>query len=364
MKIALVYDRVNKRGGAERVLEALHQLWPEAPLFTAVFNPKRAAWAKVFPQVIPSFLQSFPGAKNHHEFYPALTPLAFESFNFSGFDVVISVTSAEAKAIITLPKTLHLCYCLTPTRYLWSHRHAYRKESGLGFWLGGIQKYLQRNDLVYAQRPDVYVAISETVQKRIKRYYHRDSTVIYPSVQSKKFMTDKPKTGKYYLLVSRLVAYKRVALAIKAFNRLGEPLVIVGSGRERQRLEQLAKANIRFAGWVNEDDLTSYYQNCHALIMPQQEDFGIVSVEAQAAGKPVISYSRGGAAETIIDGKSGILFKEASVDSLIDAVKQFKSTRWDRQLIADQAQKFDEEIFKHQFKEFVEAQWLKVSQQK
>src|SRR3989339_1124583 len=215
MKVALVYDRLNKFGGAEQVLINLHRLWPEAPLFTAVYDPQRAPWAKIFPKVIPSFLQHWPLAKTHHELYPWLTPLAFESFNFTGFDVVVSVTSAEAKAVITPPKTLHLCYCLTPTRYLWSHRREYLSEPGLGLGLKPVPKYLQKNDRVYSQRAGVYAAISQTVKTRIKKYYGRSSTVIYPPVDTRKFepRTSNLEPGDYFLIVSRLVAYKKNDLA-------------------------------------------------------------------------------------------------------------------------------------------------------
>ncbi len=359
MKIALVYDRVNKFGGAEKVLLALHEIWPEAPLFTAVYSPRRAGWARIFPRVIPSFLNYLPLARVHHELYPWLTPLAFESFDFSGYDVVISVTSAEAKAVITRPATLHLCYCLTPTRYLWSHQKEYLREPGLGFYLRRLQKYLQRNDLVYSRRPDVYIAISQTVQRRIKRYYRQTAAVIYPPVDTDKFKPAGAAEENYFLLVSRLVAYKNTELAVKAFNQLGDKLIIAGTGRETKRLQRLAKNNITFTGWVSDETLVGYFQNCRALVMPQEEDFGIVALEAMAAGRPVISFGKGGATETIIPKQTGILFPEARVDSLISAVKQFKSIRWKREQICRRAEEFNHDSFKQQFKERVELEWQK-----
>ncbi|MDP4030916.1 MAG: glycosyltransferase [Candidatus Beckwithbacteria bacterium] len=347
MTVALVYDRVNKFGGAEKILLALHQLWPKAPLFTAVYDPKGAPWAKVFPEVIPSFLQSFPWAKTHHELYPWLTPVAFESFDFKGYDLVVSVTSAEAKAIITRPETHHLCYCLTPTRYLWSHRQEYLQEPGLGSWLKPWQPYLRNNDLVYSQRPDTYIAISKTVQQRIKRYYRRDSTVIYPPVDTARFSRPRPRPRQpdYFLIVSRLVAYKQIDLAIQAFNRLKLPLVIIGQGRDRPRLERLAGPTISFTGWVSEVKLIAYLQNCQALIMPQEEDFGIAAVEVQAAGRPVIAFGRGGATETVINHQTGWLFPKMQVDSLIAAVKQFKARPFETKKLILQAKKFDTKIF-------------------
>jgi len=362
MKVALVYDRLNKFGGAEQVLINLHRLWPEAPLYTAVYQPEGAPWAKVFSHVIPSFLQHLPWAKTHHELYPWLTPLAFESFNFTGFDVVVSVTSAEAKAVITPPKTLHLCYCLTPTRYLWSHQKKYLSEPGLGRWFKPVQHYLQSNDLVYSRRPDIYAAISQTVKTRIKKYYGRSSTVIYPPVDTEKFskITDyKLPITDYFLIVSRLVAYKKIDLAIQAFNRLKLPLVIVGKGRDKSRLRRLAGPTIKFTGWGSEAELIGYYQHCQALIMPQEEDFGIAAVEVQAAGRPVIAFDQGGARETVVDNQTGIFFSQARVDSLITAVKQFTVRHWKPKLMIEQAKKFDQSVFLVKFKKFAEEQWQK-----
>lgn len=361
MRIALVYDRINKFGGAEQVLLGLHRLYPQAPLYTAVYQASGAPWAKVFPRVIPSFLQHWPWAKTHHELYPWLTAPAFEAFDFSGYDVVISVTSAEAKAIITRPQTRHICYCLTPTRYLWSHRKEYLAEPALGRWLKPLQRGLRQDDLVYSQRPDEYVAISKTVQKRIKKFYHRDSTIIYPPVDTRKFEVRSARydVQDYFLIVSRLVSYKRIDLAIRAFNRLKLPLVIVGRGRDQSRLRRLAGPTIKFTGWVSDGELTGYYQHCRALIMPQEEDFGITGVEAQASGKPVICFARGGATETVVNNRTGIFFQTAAVDSLTQAVKQFGVRHWESALMTAQAHKFDQKVFLEKFKNLVEANWQK-----
>ena len=336
------------------MLLALHQAWPSAPLLTAVYNPSTALWAKDLT-IKSSWLQHFPLAKTHHELYPWLTSLAFESFNFDDWEVVISVTSAEAKAIITKPHTLHLCYCLTPTRYLWSHQKDYLAEPQLGQWLQPALKYLQSVDLINSQRPDVYLAISQTVQARIKKYYHRQSVVIYPPVDTSRF-SYRP-AGDYFLVVSRLTQYKKVDLAIKACNRLKENLVIVGTGRELSRLKQISGPTIKFLGQVTDEALISIYQNCRALIMPQEEDFGIVSVEAQASAKPVIAYQKGGAVETVTE-QTGIFFNRQTVDSVALAVKQFYSRRWDRNLIQAQAKKFDRTVFIKKIKELVNQQWL------
>src|SRR3972149_11167425 len=214
MKTALVYDRVNKWGGAGRDLLALHELFPDAPLYTSVYNPKAALWAKVFPKVVPSFLNTIPFAKDKHEHFAYLMPLAFESLDFSQYDLVISVTSEAAKGIITKPKTLHVCYCLTPTRYLWSHHELYFKDPVFKAIAKPSIRYLKVWDKVAAHRPDIIVAQSKVVQERIKRCYKRSSKIIYPPVNVEFFSRDlEVKKDKFFLLVSRLVAYKRVDLA-------------------------------------------------------------------------------------------------------------------------------------------------------
>ena len=372
MKVALVYDRVNKFGGVERVLQALHRLWPDAPLFTAVYNPKTAPWAKDF-QVVPSFLQRFPLAKNFHELYPWLTPLAFESFRFDDFDLVISVTSAEAKAVLTKPHTLHICYCLTPTRYLWSHRRQYLKQPGLGRLssLGRsvfkrLLPYLQKKDLIASARPDYYLAISKTVQKRIEKYYHRRSLVVYPPVDYAKFaarpLSPHPRRQPYFLVVSRLVPYKRIDLAIRAFNQLKLPLKIVGVGRQMPYLKKISGQTIQFLGQLTDKELISYYQQCQALIMPGIEDFGLVSLECQAAGRPVIAYQKGGALETVVAGKTGLFFSRPTPASLAAAVRRFLNLSWSPRACRANAQRFNQENFLKNFKTTVEVLWQKHQQ--
>ena len=334
MKIALVYDRVNKWGGAERVLLELHEIFPDAPLYTSVYDEKNANWAKVFPEVIPSFLQNIPVLRKYHEALGWLTPLAYETFNFDNFDCVISVTSEAAKGIITKPKTLHICYCLTPTRYLWSGYEEYLNNppktlSWIPFYKQVSQpflKYAKNWDRIASQRPDKYIAISTEVKKRIKKYYGRDSEIIFPPVDTERFKIQDLRFKKkdYYLIVSRLVPYKKVDLAIEAFNELGLPLVVVGRGSEETRLKRMAKGNIKFTGFVKDNDLPGYYKNAKTFIYPQEEDFGITAVEAQAAGVPVIAYKKGGVLDTVIEGKTGIFFKEQSVASLKDAVIKYE----------------------------------------
>lgn len=366
MKIAFVYDRVNKWGGAERVLLTLHEIWPEAPLFTAVYNSPTASWAKVF-KVVPSFLQYLPFAKSNHEFFPLLMPLVFESFTFDGFDVIISITSEAGKGIITRPDQLHLCYCLTPTRYLWSAHEQYFSNRLLRLLSKPIINYLRSWDKIAAAKPDEYIAISKTVQARIKHYYCRESSVIYPPVEMEKFSIKKQeisiKANKYFLVVSRLVKYKRVDLVVDAFNQLGWKLKIIGTGREMKKLKRKAGRNIEFLGQLTDEELISYYQNCQALIFPQEEDFGIVPLEAQACGKPVIAFRAGGSTETIIEGKTGFFFEKQTSSELIEILVKFdkngRGANFDVLECHKQAEQFGKEQFKKKFKKVVEDLWKK-----
>ena len=368
MKVALVYDRINKIGGAERVLLALHQIWPDAPLYTSVYDSTRAPWARDF-KVITSFAQRLPAIKRHHEWFAWLMPLAFESFDFAGYDVVISVTSAEAKGIITRPETLHLCYLLTPSRYLWSHSHFYQQGSYATNknWLTRkltpiIFSSLRRWDYLAAQRPDQIIAISKTVADRCRKYYHRQvSKIIYPPVS---LLSVKPDTSlkvpkNYYLLVSRLVPYKRVDLAIKAFNQLHKNLIIIGEGAQRAYLKKLAGPTVKLIGRVGEQKLARYYQKCQALVFPAEEDFGIVCLEAQQFGKPVIAYAKGGAAETVVPG-TGVLFQRPTVTALSKAVHKVESTLFDPTACLQNTDRFSLDKFTLQFKSYVEDQWYKT----
>jgi len=393
MKVALVYDRANKWGGAERLLLALHEMYPKAPLYTAVYNPQGAPWAKVFPKVIPSFLQKFPFAKSHHEAYFWLMPLAFESFDFSEYDLVISVTSESAKGIITQPKTLHICYCLTPTRYLWQSYEDYFKNPWWRALSLPIISKLRIWDQVASQRPDYYSAISQNVCNRIKKYYQRDSEVIYPPVNfdvkaEHSLFQPAPRVSRardyghstlfgsqsggrgalekgdahllnnsqsdYFLVVSRLVPYKRIDIAIEAFNQLGTHLVIIGSGSEEKKLKKMARSNVQFLGQnLTDKELLPYYQDCRAIVCPGEEDFGLVPVEAQLCGKPVIAYKVGGVLETVIPGVTGEFFYPQTAEALIETVKHFKDKEYKSEDCQKNAEKFGCQVFKKRFLEFV-----------
>ena len=349
MKVALVYDRLNKWGGAERVLLALHKIFPDAPLYTSVYSAEKAPWAKVF-DVRTSFLQKFPFSV-HHEIYAPLMPLAFESFNFDKYDLVISVTSEAAKGIVTKPETAHVSYVLTPTRYLWSGYREYFRNDWFRYLSYPIVLYLRFWDKIAAARPDSLIVISKEVQGRVKRYYKRDSKVIYPPVtigSKYKVLSIKQNTG-YYLIVSRLVPYKRVDIAIRAFNKLGLPLKIVGIGSEEGRLKEMAKGNIEFLGHLTEQELLGYYQGCRCLVFCGKEDFGLTILEANSFGKPVIAYKAGGALETVVEGKTGIFFDKINPESLAQAVKKFGKMSFNSKTCIEKSEEFSFRNFKNNF---------------
>ncbi len=347
MKIAIVYDRVNKIGGAERVLESLHSIFPKATLFTSIYNKKNTPWANSF-KVKTSFIQRIPLLNVRHEFIPYLMPLAFESFNFDGFDLVISVTSEASKGIVVPTGTPHICICLTPTRYLWSGYDQYFKNPLMRFLTVPLIWYLKRWDLMASKRPDAYIAISENVKRRIKKYYGRNSEVIYPPAD-RLFLEKKEEKideKKYFLVVSRLVDYKRVDLAVKACTKLQLPLVVIGEGSEYERLDNFSGETVKFLGKVDDALLRAYYKNCRALIFPGIEDFGITMVEVQSAGKPVIAYGAGGALEIVKEGVTGVFFKKPTVKSLSEVLLKFKDSRYNENDCRKNAARFSEKNFK------------------
>lgn len=356
MKVALVYDRVNKWGGAERVLLALLNIFPNATLFTSVYDGKKAPWAKVFKEIKTSFLQNIPLAKKYHEFFPVLMPIAFESFSFDNFDLVISLTSEAAKGVITRPPTHHICICLTPTRYLWSGYHEYFSNPVIRFFSYPAVWYLRVWDSVASRRPDKIIAISTNVKKRIERYYSLASVVINPPLMldGKVQKNAKKIPGNFFLVVSRLVAYKRVDLAIKACNTLGLNLKIVGSGSEEKKLKSMAGSTIEFVGQVTDIELFSYYFSCKALIFPGREDFGLTMVEAQSFGKPVIAYGAGGALDIIIKGETGEFFDAKTPSSLVKVLKNFAPHRYNRESCVRNAERFSYKEFKKKLLNFLE----------
>jgi glycosyltransferase involved in cell wall biosynthesis len=342
-RVAIVYDRVNKWGGAERVLLALHDLFPQAPLYTSVYSPTTAPWASVFPKIYTSFLNKITYFRTHHEQIPFLMPLAFEQFDFSNYEIVISVTSESAKGIIVKPPTRHICYCLTPTRYLHSHFSEYITSPIHHL----AAKYLTTWDRVACQRPDEYLAISNTVQTRIKTYYHRNSQIVFPPINTD-FFTPGPtnQTQKYFLMVNRLVAYKHTSQVIDLISRMGGQLLVVGTGSEYQSLSQNLPPNIKLLGDVSEFQLRELYRGCQALIVFNEEDFGLVALEAQACGRPVIGLNTGGVAETIMPS-TGILV--SNLADLSSAITNFDKFKFSISAAVSQAQRFSQAHFKKNF---------------
>ncbi len=350
MKIALVYEYLTQLGGGERVLQTLCEMFPEAPIYTLIYDEKTTNDAFKNRKIYTSFLQKIPGSKKFFRSFIWLMPLAVEQFDLSNFDLVISISHSYGKGIITKPGTRHVCYCLTPTRYLWS-------DPGLPFKSISrfILTYLRIWDYQAAQRVDYFIADSKNVQQRIKKYYGRESELIYPPVETGKFyISQNPKN--YFLMVGRQVPYKRFDLAIKAFAKLpNEQLLIIGDWPfySRLKIKKFKAKNIKFLGRVSEKELTRYYADCKALIFPQEEDFGIVPVEAMAAGRPVISYRAGGALETVVEGETGAFFNEQTPESLTEAVKNFREQKFNPDIIRKWASKFDKEIFKKKFTELI-----------
>ncbi|MCX8029925.1 MAG: glycosyltransferase, partial [Brevinematales bacterium] len=295
-------------GGAERVLISLKEVFSDAPIYTSIYNPENLDDSLKNAKVITSFVNKFKDAQKKHQKYFPIMPMAFESFNFNEFDIVISSSSSCAKGIITKPDTVHICYCHTPMRYAWEFYYEYYEKENLSLVKKKLLKYFMSYmriwDRVSADRVDYFIANSKNVAKRIWKHYRRDSVVIYPPVRTDYFKISDIDE-EYFLIVSRLVAYKRIDLAIETFNKLKLPLVIIGDGPEKEKLKRIANKNIKFLGRQPDEVVKEYYSKCRALIFPGEEDFGITPVEAQASGRPVIAFGKGGALETVIDGVTG-----------------------------------------------------------
>lgn len=364
MRVALVHDYLVQSGGAERVLEAFGELFPKAPIFTLIYNPKIFGNSFSGRKIRTSFLQKIPFATSYHRVLPLLMPMAIESFDFSGYDLVLSDSNSYAKGIITDPETLHICYCHTPMRYAWDDCHRYIREFGYPDFTKKLvpffMNYIRMWDKISAERPDYYIANSGFVAMRIKKYYQKDSLVIHPPVDTNFYKLESGKQKKYFLMVGRLLAYKRFDLAIEAFNKLGYKLKIIGEGPEEKRLRKMAGANIEFLGRLKDGQVRECYGEAKALLFPQEEDFGIVALEAMASGIPVIAYRGGGALETVEEGKTGLLFWPQTPEGLMASIKKFEGLKFDPAVIRNHVLKFDKEIFKKKIKEFIDSKLEKA----
>lgn len=375
VSVALVYDKVNTPiGGAERVLEALHQIYPKAPILTSVYHP-RATWAKSM-QVVPSWLQQIPGAARWHRLVPFLMPLAFESLDLSGFDIVISITSAEAKGVITLPHQLHVCYLLTPTRYLYSHQSQYLKS--LSWWQRPLAhpflKYLRWWDQAAAARPDHFIPISQQVAARSIQYYHRSpEPVLLPPVSPPRSLPQawQPPdswatfwTEPFILSVGRLVAYKKVDLAIKAAVKHSTHLVIIGTGPHLHYLKKVAPNHplIHFVGQVSETELSALFMQAKATIQVGQEDFGIALLESLSYGTPVIVNTTSGAAEVITHLTHGVHLTAETVSEITEAISLVLSRDWSIESLKKHVKKYQTAAFQKHFQTAITRLWHQKGQ--
>lgn len=346
MKIALVHDDLVQWGGAERVLVALSDLFPDAPIYTLVYDENNKILKEKFDskEIITSFIQNIPGWRKFYKPSFFLHPIAFEQFDFTGFDLVISQTTRFAKSIITKPETKHICYCHTPPRFLWGFSGEKK------YW---YLNYLRKYDKISSYRVDYWVAGSKNAQNRIKEVYGFDSKIIYPFVDQEKFKDVKSFNGGYLLVVSRLNAYKKIDLVIKAANQMEIPLKIVGIGPETGNLQKIAGKTTDFLGGLDEKMLNLVLSGCKALIIAGEEDFGLTSLEAQALAKPVIAFKKGGAQETVLEGETGYLFEQQNIDSLVEALKLLEKNGYNHKRCLIQAKQFSKEKFMKEFQNLI-----------
>jgi len=357
MKVALVHDWLTGRRGGEKVLEVFAELFPDADIYT-LFHFKGSQHSSIEKRkIFVSFLQRFPFVKSLYLYYLPLFPVAIESFDLTNYDLIISSSHCVAKGAIPSPDAIHLCYCHTPMRYAWDLFHYYFGKGRVSFLkrviISPTISYLRVWDVTSSSRVQSFAANSNYVAQRIKKYYGRESQVIHPPVDTDYFFPGEGKED-YFLIVSALVPYKKIDLAIEVFKRRKERLLIVGDGPELKRLKKIAPQNVSFLGSISDDTLLKLYQNARAFILPGIEDFGIAPLEAQACGVPVIAFGRGGVLESVRDEETGIFFYEQSVDSLNDAIDRFQNMKFNKSEIRKWAEKFSCQNFRKKIKDWIE----------
>ncbi|QPJ66842.1 MAG: glycosyltransferase family 4 protein [Candidatus Nitrohelix vancouverensis] len=365
--------------GGEKCLEIFCRLFPEADLHTLLWVEGAVSPEIERHPIRTSFLQKLPFIKSHYRYYLPLMPLAIGQMDLREYDLVLSSSHCVAKGVRTSPEALHVCYCHTPMRYVWDQFDQYFGKDNssplVATAMRIVAPFLRRWDVRTSRGVTSYIANSEHVRKRIQKHYQRDSTVIHPPADTVFYQTHGEAREDFFLILSAFAPYKRVDLAVDAFNELGYPLVVVGAGQEADSLRQRARKNIQFKGWLSSEDVRSYLGRCRALIFPGEEDFGITPVEAQAMGTPVIAFGKGGALETVVpdpdswkaesgipkpsaDQTTGVFFYEATRDSLMASIKHFEEieSRFDPQTIRDQALKFRTEAFAERIRVFIQDQ--------
>lgn len=358
MKIALVHEFLNQLGGAERVLNNFLEIWPEAVVHVILYDKEKTNGQFEKYQKKISWLNELPGIKKHPRLFLALMPKAIESFRFDDFDLVLSDSSSFAKGAKAAGKA-HICYCHTPTRFLWSMPEYIDNQQYPQILKTIGKQYLKRLkkwDFEAAQRPDFFIANSRNTQIQIRKFYNRDSIVIPPPVDADFFHPVSQKND-YFFTASRLEPYKKVELVIEAFNQLGLPLKVAGSGTHSENLKKMAKPNVEFLGRVSDEQLRILYSEAQAFIFPAEEDAGIMILEAQACGTPVIAYGKGGALETVIEGETGLFFKEQNVESVKSSIEHYDTSMYRSEILREHALRFDKKIFQKKIKEFVEEKY-------
>jgi glycosyltransferase involved in cell wall biosynthesis len=360
MKVALVHDYLTRFGGAERVLLELAQMFPEAPIYTFLYDEKKMSEWFAPERVRVSFLQKFPKfLKKRPKYLLPFLPVAPETFDLRDFDLVISSSSSFAKGVITRPKTLHINYCHNPARFLWDYNFEYLKEQKLGNGRNILVKillnYLRIWDRAAGRRVDCFIANSQSTARRIKKYYQQEVKIIYPPVKMAKDWHSVKSNGDYYLIVSQLTPYKKVDVAVEAFNKLGLPLVVIGEGPQKETLQKIAQKNIKFLGWLDDAQTEKYYQNCRAFIFAGEDDFGIAPVEAMSFGKPVLALRAGGAEETILPGITGEFFETPLPEVLADGVRRLRENeeKFSSHVIRKWAERFSQQRFRREMMEFI-----------
>ena len=378
MKIAIIHDWLTGMRGGEKCLEVICKLYPDADLFTLLHIPGKVSPEIESHPIHTSFIQKLPFAKSKYRYYLPLMPFAIETFDLNKYDLILSSSHCVAKSVKPGPNSLHICYCHTPMRYIWDQFNQYFGR-GKSSWLSAtvmklLRPWLQRWDVKTSRRVNYFIANSRHVKKRIKKYYGKEATIIHPPVDTELFTPDNTENKEdYFLIVSAFAPYKRLDLAVEAFNQMGLPFFIIGEGQDSKRLKEMAKPNIQFEGWLDNSQIRSHFARCRAFVFCGEEDFGITLLEAQAMGRPIIAFGRGGALETVIPDNqtwtpeteipksstsqpTGVFFYEQTTEALINAIQHFETieSQFDSNAIRTHALKFDVSVYTKRMQKLID----------